>query len=800
MTFGRYFVLLLFLAPVLMGKAQPQPYYAFDNLDGMTQHVCVRSMAQSADGMMWLATERGLYSYDGYHVINRSMGNEVVDSLKVGSFNHLLAVDDSLIIGCEKGLLSFDLKTHRFRSLAYVEGEMVKGMARIGSTLWVATHTALYKDGQIHSPSPANIISLYSDEQRLYIGTMNAVYRYSPQTQQLETITDDVTYAACFLYDPHNHYLWIGTASYVMVWDIRAMKSVFTIKVPVAKSLTTDQYGNTLIGTDNGLFLVEKNRWVRSVSHDARRENSLAGDAVWSLYRDRSNTIWIGTNSGVSVVPGDGWMTTYTLPSITGEGTGNQFFCVYRDSKERLWLGGSNGLLCLEHLGAENQTYRWYRMNDARYPIRHNRIRVITETSKGSLLVGGDMGLMRYDEVSQQFQRFVIEEDPYNWVYGIRESGNGDFVLTTFTATYLVALDETSPRVSVTSTLPREVLPANEDIVHDLLARYGLSGKYLSAYDDTRGGMVLLGGTDRFSVLDTKKLNKARSNRSLAITDIRINGERYIDREALLRGKLVLLPGDRIVEVLFSDYVYSGEASHHFLYRLDEGAWTPVHSDNNTITLTHLTPGRYTLYLRFSDATTEALSLEIKVKAPWYASTGAKVLYIVVICCLIYGVYFTIRQRKRIKQEQVEHDAQLLKAKQKENELLSDNEYLASQLRLQLLAKAGEEGVLSDDEKILLKLTKLIEENLSDTELNVNTLSELSGISSKQLYRKIKALTGMTAVAYIRDQRLKKAASLLAKGTFTVSEVMYMVGFSNASYFARCFAEAYKTLPSEYKG
>jgi AraC-like DNA-binding protein len=84
--------------------------------------------------------------------------------------------------------------------------------------------------------------------------------------------------------------------------------------------------------------------------------------------------------------------------------------------------------------------------------------------------------------------------------------------------------------------------------------------------------------------------------------------------------------------------------------------------------------------------------------------------------------------------------------------------------------------------------------------LNVNTLSELSGISVKQLYRKIKAMTGLTTVAYIRDQRLKKAAALLAKGTFTVSEVMYMVGFSNASYFARCFSEAYKTLPSDYKG
>jgi len=783
-----------------MGTAQPQPYYAFNNLDGKTQHLCVRSMTQSADGMMWLATEQGLYGYDGYHLINRSQEDKLVDSMDAGSFNHLMVTGDSLLIGCDNGLLSFDLRTYQFRRLPYPIDEMVKGIVRMGSSIWVATEGAIYRDGNKCAPSLTSIVSLYTDEQNLYIGTTNAVYRYDPTVQQLEKMVDGITYASSFYYDRQEQLLWLGTASQVRVWDIKARKAVYTIKVPVAKTICADHYGNKLVGTDNGLYLIGKDRRTKAVFHDARRENSLAGDAVWSFFRDQHNTIWIGTNSGVSVIPGDGWMTTYTLPSITGQGTGNQFFCVFSDSQGRLWLGGSNGLLCLEQLGKDTQSYRWYRMNDPRYPIPHNRIRAIVETCNGSILVGGDMGLMQYDDASQQFRRYVIDEDPYNWVYDIKERNNGELLLTTFTATYMATLDNVTSRVVVRRTLPRADLAGSMSKMQAVLLHYGLSGKYLSAYDDAGNGVVVLGGTDCFSVLDTKKLKASRTNRNLAITDIRINAERYVDRAALLQGKVVLSPEDRIIDVLFSDFNYLGEPTHHFFYRLDEGEWVPAHAGNNTITLTNLGPGSYTLSIRFSDSTTEALSLAIKVKAPWYASTLAKLIYLLVVGCLVFGLYYILRQRQRIRREQAEHQAVMLQARQKEHELLSDNEYLATQLRLKLQEKAGEAGVLSDDEKVLLKLTILIEENLSDADLNVNTLSELSGISVKQLYRKIKAMTGLTTVAYIRDQRLKKAAALLAKGTFTVSEVMYMVGFSNASYFARCFSEAYKTLPSDYKG
>ena len=106
--------------------------------------------------------------------------------------------------------------------------------------------------------------------------------------------------------------------------------------------------------------------------------------------------------------------------------------------------------------------------------------------------------------------------------------------------------------------------------------------------------------------------------------------------------------------------------------------------------------------------------------------------------------------------------------------------------------------VESTEEKLLMKITQIIEEKLSDSDLNVQKLSELSGINAKQIYRRIKQLTGRTTVDYIKSIRLKKAAFLLAQQKYTVSEIMYMVGFSNPSYFSKCFVEKYGKTPKQY--
>ncbi|MBO7588643.1 MAG: response regulator [Bacteroidaceae bacterium] len=124
---------------------------------------------------------------------------------------------------------------------------------------------------------------------------------------------------------------------------------------------------------------------------------------------------------------------------------------------------------------------------------------------------------------------------------------------------------------------------------------------------------------------------------------------------------------------------------------------------------------------------------------------------------------------------------------------------LEKKVRIDMIAEPKAEIGQSVDEKYLLKVTSLIENHIDDPELSVTKLCELGGFSEKQLYRKIKSLTGMTTVEYIRSIRMKKAAMLLQSCKFTVSEAMYMVGFSNTSYFARTFSEMYGKSPSEYQ-
>ena len=108
------------------------------------------------------------------------------------------------------------------------------------------------------------------------------------------------------------------------------------------------------------------------------------------------------------------------------------------------------------------------------------------------------------------------------------------------------------------------------------------------------------------------------------------------------------------------------------------------------------------------------------------------------------------------------------------------------------------EQLSSLDEQFLKDAMEALQQNLDNSNFDVELLSKKIGLSSNQTYRKIKALTGQTAKEFIRTQRLKIAAKLLLQKKRSVSEIIYMVGFSNPSYFSRCFREHYGCSPSEY--
>lgn len=104
-----------------------------------------------------------------------------------------------------------------------------------------------------------------------------------------------------------------------------------------------------------------------------------------------------------------------------------------------------------------------------------------------------------------------------------------------------------------------------------------------------------------------------------------------------------------------------------------------------------------------------------------------------------------------------------------------------------------------DNEESLLIITNTIEKHITDFDFNVSMLQFELNMGEKTLYRRVKQLTGLTPVEYIRHIRMNRAALLLKEGNFTVSEVMYMVGFSNSGYFSKCFQSVYETTPTKYK-
>lgn len=134
-------------------------------------------------------------------------------------------------------------------------------------------------------------------------------------------------------------------------------------------------------------------------------------------------------------------------------------------------------------------------------------------------------------------------------------------------------------------------------------------------------------------------------------------------------------------------------------------------------------------------------------------------------------------------------------------QLLIRHENWLSKTREQKMLEPGavEEG-RSFDEELLQNVVDIVTRHLEDPSFSASVLCSESRYGSKQIYRRIKQLTGLGIVEFIRDIRLRKAALYLSQGKFTVSEVMYKVGFTTASYFSKCFKEKYGVSPSEYRG
>lgn len=106
----------------------------------------------------------------------------------------------------------------------------------------------------------------------------------------------------------------------------------------------------------------------------------------------------------------------------------------------------------------------------------------------------------------------------------------------------------------------------------------------------------------------------------------------------------------------------------------------------------------------------------------------------------------------------------------------------------------------SIEQDFLSKINQIISDNLDNSKFSVENLASALNISRVQLYRKTKAILGVSISDYIQNIRLDKAKTLLQETQLTISEIAYATGFSSPNYFSTSFKNKFGNSPKEYRG
>ncbi|MDR1416154.1 MAG: response regulator [Prevotellaceae bacterium] len=439
----RTLLFLLFPACLL---GQKNAYQSFENIILSAEATTVNCFAQDHQGLIWMGSNRGLYSYDGF-----SAQAHISDKTNTQVYCLLVLSDTYLCLGTDNGVFFYNYKTDKYESARAEFPTDVRAMALCDSLLWIGSLNGLFRY-DLRSKRLENIpatkasglphetvYSIAQADHTLYIGTYNGLCKYLPVSGTFEKIAlpsnakRSNQFVNVLLADTLRECIWIGTEGMLYrytphqerIEPFRHFRNNSVKSLAIDRRIDAQGTAPLLVGTDNGLYVYnETDNSVQHIVHDSRSNKSLSNNIIWNIFSDRENNIWLGTDYNISLARGNQAFQLIQISQITGVGDGNRFHALFRDSRGNFWLGGTNGLIFSPSLSSPHASI-WYRMGDAQYPISHNRIRQIYEDKDRQLWIASDGSISRYNYDRQQFVHYTIVDSAHthnsNWAYYLFE-------------------------------------------------------------------------------------------------------------------------------------------------------------------------------------------------------------------------------------------------------------------------------------------------------------------------------------------------------------------------------------------
>ena len=384
----------------------------------------VYAITQDTSGVVWLGTDNGLYSYDGYHDY-RHFASHTFSHIRINS----LGFEGSMLyLATGNGMLKFDTQKGIYASAPAMESDGDKGWKKAVRELRVLNMKGR-KDAFGN-----DVYAILHTQKGLLVGSL-AGLRLNQRQILLTPGAQPLVNALA--YDAKRHCYWIGTegALYCADQALQNFSKIAALDGNSVKCLDEDQDGNLYIGTDNGLYRMAMNNSLEHFVHDSRNEATIPNNIVWSCYVDKWQNVWIGTDHGLSRLSTHTYYRFTSLDKITFSGDGNCLHAILQTRSGDWWMGGTNGLIHyaegvrVQGTASEYQNVVWYKQNNPSAPLAHNRVRKIYEDKEGDVWICTDHGINLYQKSTGKLLNFIVYDKTgkYStaWAYDILQDQMG---------------------------------------------------------------------------------------------------------------------------------------------------------------------------------------------------------------------------------------------------------------------------------------------------------------------------------------------------------------------------------------
>jgi ligand-binding sensor domain-containing protein/AraC-like DNA-binding protein len=789
------------------------------------------------DSMLWIGSLNGLFRYNirsGKIENSTELKNTKIPHQTIYSMiNH----EDDLYIGTYNGICRYRSDTDTFEPI-----ELPRDSGRsnqfinclledtLRQCIWIGMEGALFKyfpvtgrTESLHFFRNNSVKSIAPDrDQNLLIGTDNGLYIYHEREDSMQHIVHDSRNDKSLsnniiwsIFADREQNIWLGTDYTVsLVRPNRTFRSIPISQITGVgdgnrfHALFRDSRGNFWMGGTNGLiFAPSLDQPASSIWYRMGDDRfPISHNRIRHIYEDKTGNLWIASDGSISRYNyREKQFTRYALIDSTRTYNSNWAYYLFEDDTNRLWIATCLGGIFVVNKQKLMQSQGHYvaeKNFNAQNGLPGSFVNQIIPDKNGNVWgLFYNNGMVEIDgenkinkipidhETGNNHPNYLLSDNEgFMWI-GFNDglvrinpdSKETKFIrLNTFEDSEILSITEEGRRLWITTTEGVWAL----DKPSLKLRRLGITNQLFSAgFYDPSTQTIYLGASDLLVSFSPTLLNEPETDFPIMLTALYVNGEPYRSGNLSIRymheAKLNHKQNNLAFE--FSNLQYASEQENKFVYRLEgfDKQWKiSKPPQTNRISYSNLKSGKYRLCISKLNSSgnpgENPFVFSFTILPPWYYTLAAKCTYILLCIAFILWIvlFFKMRNKSVLSLFPLEKPANSKPAEP--NNPLTD--------------------------KLLCEITQIIENRMADPDLNVNALSRLSGIGSKQIYRKTKLLTGMSPVEYIRSRRMKKAAMLLSENKYTVSEVMYKVGFSSPSYFAKCFQAEFGKSPKEYNG